>query len=128
MRKAIKRLRHGGKPKEMKEMKQWIWPAVILIIAISIPFFFMFVYAKEPAFSIVYIFLDIILISVTTTLLAIRKSPTRLFGYFMYAMADSVLLWQILVGIYYIASWVEAIFLIAFYILAVGYIKDTKHK
>lgn len=108
-----------------KNIKQWIWSAIILIIAISLPFYFMFVYTKTPSFNIIYIFLDIILISLATTLLAIRKSPSRLFGYFMYAMADSVLLWQILVGIYYIASWVEAIFLIAFYILTVGYIKDT---
>jgi hypothetical protein len=109
-----------------KQEKFKIWPFFVTMAAIAIPFYFMFVYQKNLDFNLVYIILDIALVSLTTILLAIKKTPSRLFGLFLYAMADATLLWQIRIGTYYVASWVETIFLIAFYVLTVGYIRDTE--
>lgn len=105
---------------EKKNAAKLIFFSLLMLALIYFGFIF-----RQP-FTIDYIFgiFDALVIAFAFVLIIQRKQA---FGYFMLAIADLTLLWQLRGQGYYVASWVEIIFVIAFFMLSAEKSMQKKH-
>lgn len=96
---------------DKKNFGNLIFFSILMLVIIYFGFIFRQTFSINYAFGI----FDALVIAMSFILM-MQKKPA--FGYFMLAIADLTLLWQIRGQGYYVASWVEIIFVIAFFILA----------
>jgi hypothetical protein len=96
---------------EKKNTGQLIFFSLLMLAVVYFGFIF------RQAFAIGYVFgiFDALVIAMSFVLIIQRKPAL---GYFMLAIADLTLLWQLRGQGYYVASWVEIIFVIAFFVLS----------
>lgn len=97
---------------DKKNIPQLIFFSLLMLTMI----YFGFIFRKAFALDYLFGIFDAFVIAFAFTLI-IQKKPAL--GYFMLAIADLTLLWQLRGEGYYVASWVEIIFVIAFFILSV---------
>ena len=96
-----------------------------LLVLIVIPLaYFDFLYGKEVKITALYTFLDALLIGFSLALFT-KVSQVKHIGYFLIGVADFCLLWQLRGWAYYIASWVEIIFVMALFIFTLGFRKEA---
>jgi len=96
---------------ERKNAAKLVFFSLLMLAVVYFGFIF-----RQP-FAIDYVFgIFDALVMAFAFVLIIQRKPAL--GYFMLAIADLTLLWQLRGQGYYVASWVEIIFVIAFFVLS----------